>query len=121
MLRSLASLILICLAGAAEPSRRVLVIPFENTRQEPRLQWLSEAASVLVSDGYQAGGIEAISRGERLRAFDELHLPSLVPLTRATVIKVGQLVNATEVVVGSFEVADSTLSIAAHVIRLDAG
>ncbi len=32
--------------------------------------------------------------GERVRAFDELHLPSSASLTRATVIKVGEIVGA---------------------------
>ena len=42
-------------------------------------------------------------------------------LSRATIIKVGQLVGAADVVVGSYRVDGTTLSVTARSIRLDAG
>ena len=128
MIRLLASVVLIVTSagagvgdssgsstGLSDPSpragRRVLIVPFENARHEPRVQWLSEAAAVLLSDELAARGLDAISRAERARAFDDLHLPASASLSRATVIKIGQLVSATEVIVGSFDVDGSTLAI----------
>jgi Tfp pilus assembly protein PilF/TolB-like protein len=100
---------------------RVLVAPFENARDEPRFHWLSEAAAVLLTDGLRAAGSGAISRTERVRAFEQLHLPVSNGLSRATIIKVGQLVGAADVVVGSYRVDGTTLSVKALSIRLDAG
>jgi len=125
MTRLLASLVLLigsATAGAGEASgRRVLVVPFENVRHEPRVEWLSEASAVLLSDGLTGAGVDVISRAERARAFDDLHLPASAPLGRATVIKVGQLVSATEVIVGTFDVDGNALAVSAHAIRLDVG
>jgi tetratricopeptide (TPR) repeat protein len=42
-------------------------------------------------------------------------------LSRATIIKVGNLVGASEVIVGSFTVQGDTLSVDAHSIRIDVG
>jgi tetratricopeptide (TPR) repeat protein len=103
------------------PAARVLVVPFENARDEPRFQWLSEAAAVLLTDGLRAGNTGAIVRSERVRAFEQLYLPVTSSLSRATIIKVGQLVGAAEVVVGSFAVDGSDLAVTARSIRLDAG
>ena len=89
-------------SSAAAP--RVFVAPFENARDEPRFHWLSEAAAVLLTDGLRAGGSGAISRTERVRAFEQLYLPVSNGLSRATIIKVGQLVGAADVVVGSYRV-----------------
>ena len=105
--------------GAA--SGRVLVVPFENGRDEPRFHWLSEAAAVLLTDGLRASGPGAIVRSQRVRAFEQLYLPVSGSLSRATIIKVGQLVGAADVVVGSYRVDGSTLSVTARSIRLDAG
>ena len=80
---------------------RVLVMPFDNPDREPRLHWIAEAASLLVADELNARGVPAIRRAERLDAFDELHLPPAATLSRATVIKVGQLVGASEVISGT--------------------
>ncbi len=104
---------------AAAP--RVLVVPFENAAHEPKYQWLGEACAVLLEDELNARGVAAISRRARGRAFDELHLPSTASLTRATVIKVGEIVGASEVIVGSFRVQDAELVATAQPIRLEPG
>ena len=106
---------------AAAGSPRMLVLPFEDSGHDPRLHWLGEASAVLVADGLNARGVAAISRDERVRAFEELHLPLSATLSRATVIKVAQLLGAVELVVGTFGVVDRELTIEAHVIRVDAG
>ncbi len=100
---------------------RVLVVPFENAAHEPRYQWLGEACAVLLEEELTARGVAAIGRRERVRAFDELHLPSSASLTRATVIKVGEIVGASEVIVGTFRVQDSELAATSQSIRLEPG
>ena len=103
------------------PAPRILVVPFESARAEPRYQWLSEAAAVLLSDGLRRNGTNAIVRSERVRAFEQLSLPVSASISRATIIKVGQLVGAAEVIVGSYRVDGTGLSVAVRSIRLDAG
>jgi tetratricopeptide (TPR) repeat protein/TolB-like protein len=99
-----------------------LVMPFENTRGEPRLYWLGEGSAVLLSELVDDGdSASAVPREERLRAFERLQLPAAPVLSHATVIKVGQLVGATEIVVGSYELADDRLTVRARVIKLDSG
>lgn len=108
-------------ARAAGPGERVLVVPFENARHDPSLYWLSEASAVLLADELRARGIGAISRAERVRAFDELHLPVAAILSRATLIKVGELVGASEIVVGSYSLDGPRFTAQAHSIRIDVG
>jgi tetratricopeptide (TPR) repeat protein len=108
-------------AGAQTPPERVLVVPFENTQKEPRIGWLSEAAAVLLADELNARGVAAIRRPERVRAFEQLHLPLSGTLSRATVIKVGELVGASEVVTGSYRLEGEQLTLQAHSIRIDVG
>ncbi|MFL6278513.1 MAG: tetratricopeptide repeat protein [Vicinamibacterales bacterium] len=119
----LATLLLVAPAAVAQRATdgRILVVPFENGRHEPRLQWLSEASAVLLADDLRARGLPAISRDERVRAFEDLHLPISAALSRATVIKVGRLVGASEVVVGTFSLDGDTLKIDANTIRVDVG
>jgi tetratricopeptide (TPR) repeat protein len=50
-------------------------------------------------------------------AFDRLELPLTVPLTRATVLRVGELVGASEIVFGDVEV-NQGLTVKARVVRL---
>ena len=109
-------------ASAAPSSQtRILVLPFENTGGDAGMDWLGEASAILVADGLRSQGLAAISRDERVRAFEELHLPLSATLSRATVIKVGELLGARELVIGTFRVQDRSLTVQAHTIRVDAG
>ena len=96
-------------------------MPFENTQRETRLTWLGEASAMLLADELNARGLAAITRDERVQAFDQLHLPVAASLSRATVIKVGQLVGASEVIVGSFRLEGDELIVEAHSIRIEVG
>lgn len=100
---------------------RVLVIPFENPSREARIYWLSEASSVLLADDLNALGADAITRDERLEAFDALQVPPLASLSHATVIRLGQVLGASHVVVGSLALAGDDISVRARNIRLDTG
>jgi Tfp pilus assembly protein PilF/TolB-like protein len=102
-------------------SARILVVPFENTQREARLTWLGEASAMLLAEELNARGLSAITRDERVRAFEQLHLPVAASLSHATVIKVGQLVGASEVIAGSFRLKGDELTVEAHSIRMDVG
>jgi tetratricopeptide (TPR) repeat protein len=108
-------------AAQIVPGARVLVVPFENVQREPRFVWLGEASAVLLADELNARGVSAFTRPERVRAFEELHLPVTAALSRATVIKVGQILNASQVIWGSYRVEGEQLTVEAHSTRIDIG
>jgi tetratricopeptide (TPR) repeat protein/TolB-like protein len=105
---------------AAEPPR-VLVMPFENVTRDAKIFWLGEGAAVLLTDDLLALGVNAITRQERLEAFDRLQVPPAAALTDASVIRLGQLVGAAEVIVGSLRLEGDALVLHARSIALDAG
>src|SRR3954462_14009007 len=100
---------------------RILVMPFENVAREAPLFWLTEAAAVLLTDDLNALGASAITRMERQQAFERLQVPPVAVLTDATVIRIGQLVGAAQVVVGSLVMENDALVVRARTIALDTG
>jgi tetratricopeptide (TPR) repeat protein len=104
---------------SAAPSR-ILVMPFENVTRDARIVWLGEAASVLLADDLNALGANAITREERREAFQRLQVPRAASLTDATVIRIGQLVGASQVVVGSLQGEGESLIVTARSIGLEA-
>ncbi len=103
----------------ADGVRRTLVMPFENTNR--RIYWLSEASAILLSEDLGPTGANPVGRDERLHAFERLQLPATVALSEATVIKVGEVAGASDVIVGSLSLDGDTLTVRARDIRLDAG
>ena len=113
----------------AQATLRPLVIPFDSTTRDVRSSWLSEGSAVILTDNLLALGAPAIRRDDRLRAFERLRVPAVATLSHATVIRLGQLVGAGEVIIGSFEVRPSPdgsagredIILHARAIRLDTG
>jgi tetratricopeptide (TPR) repeat protein/TolB-like protein len=108
-------------AAQVPPGAAVLVLPFDNPKQDPRLAWMREGAAVLLTDLLEASGERVIAREERLRAFDRLELPAGAGLSRASSIKVGQVVAAGAVVIGTLELSGDQLSVRGRLVRLDTG
>lgn len=98
---------LVAAAAAAQPAGRQLVVPFESASRLPHYHWLSEGSAVILTDHLIALGAPAITREDRRRAFDRLRVPANATLSHATVIRLGELVAATEVIIGSFDVRPS--------------
>src|SRR5881396_3277528 len=96
-------------------------MPFENLKREGRIFWLAEASAVLLTDDLNALGANAITRQERQQAFERLQVPTVAALTDATVIRIGQLVGAARVVLGSLQLDGDVLVVRARSIALDTG
>jgi Flp pilus assembly protein TadD len=80
--------------------------------------WLGEATALLLAEELEARGFEVLSRAERIAAFTSLQLPLTTTLTRATMIRVGELVGATELVFGEVRLG-ARLTITARVVTLE--
>jgi len=107
--------------SSAEPPLRILVVPFENVARDARIFWLTEASAVLLAEDLNMLGASAITRGERHQAFEKLQVPPAAALTDATVIRIGQLVGAAQVVVGSLQLDGESVVVRARDIALDTG
>ena len=111
-----------CAAQAVDaPPSRILVMPFENAKRDGTIFWLGEGSSVLLADDLNAFGLSAITRPERQQAFERLQVPPSAVLTDATVIRIAQLVGASEVIVGSLQRDADGLVVRARRLALDAG
>jgi len=103
------------------PVPRILVVPFEAPAPDARTYWLGEALAILVTDDVNSRGVGAINRSVRERAYEQLHLPPTARLSRATVIRVGQIVGALQVIVGEYSVDGDLLTVRLRPISIDVG
>ena len=87
----------------------VLVLPFSNqsnsTGSSTNVDWIGESVSEAVRESLVSEGMLALEREDRLEAFRRLSLRSNAVLTRASIIKAGEALDASEVVYGRYELA----------------
>jgi Tfp pilus assembly protein PilF/TolB-like protein len=104
--------------GSAQP-RVYLVFPFENIGASPRLDWLGEGLEELTIQALSAGGQQVYSHAGRTIEMERNGLPFSAKLSRASMLRVAQDLDADFVVFGSFTSDGKTLTIDSRVLRTD--
>ena len=111
---------------AVPPPAPVLVLPF-TVDAAPGTSglagapfWFGEAAAIALTDELDALGVAAASRDERVAVFESLQLPVSAPLSRATVIRTGEVIGASALVMGDVRLADK-VTVRARVVDLATG
>ena len=99
-MRFLAVLILFAIPLCAETT---LVLPFSNHAKSANLDWIGESIAGSVGDTLASEGLLVLDRDDRLQAFRRLSLRPGAELTHASVLKVGESVDAAQVIYGFYE------------------
>lgn len=81
-----------------------LAVPFFNQTNDPSLDWIGESIAETVREAATTESVLAIDREDREEAFRRLSLRPYAMLTKASVIKLGQALDASRVLYGWFEV-----------------
>ena len=95
-----------------------LVFPFENVGSAPRLDWIGEGLEELTIQRLSAAGQQVFSRSERINEMDRYGLPAFAKLSRATMLRIAQELDADFVVFGSFTSDGKSLTVNARVLRV---
>jgi tetratricopeptide (TPR) repeat protein/TolB-like protein len=103
-------------AGAAADT--ILVVPFENVNGAAELDWVSESFSEGLTGRLLGHGHGLVARDERLAALERLGLPEAAPLTRASLLRLGEEVGADWVVLGRFAVKAESLQAGLQLLDL---
>jgi tetratricopeptide (TPR) repeat protein len=89
------------LFGAADT---VGVLPFFNQSNAANMDWMGESVAETLRESLAAAGVLALPRAERVEVYKRLSVRSGPVLTRATILRIGQTMDAAQIVFGSFEV-----------------
>ncbi len=104
----------------AQPSDgAVLVLPFRNESSEG-LEWIGESLAEAVTEFVAARGLLVVDRDARLEALRRLSLAPAGRLTRASQLKLAELLDARYVVTGHFERTDPGTPGSGDLLRVEA-
>jgi tetratricopeptide (TPR) repeat protein len=96
---------LICAFGllAAARADNYLVLPFFNLSKNTNLNWIGESFAESVRETLSSEGLTALDRDDRVEAYHRFSLRPYVLLTKASVLKIGQELDAEQVLFGEFD------------------
>jgi tetratricopeptide (TPR) repeat protein len=104
-----------------------LILPFSNLSGNSNLDWIGESLAETLRESLVAQGVIALERDDRQEAYRRLSIRPYTQLTRASVIRLGELLDAGGVIYGSYELhgpeetspkSRGSLRIAAHILDL---
>src|SRR5271157_960531 len=80
------------------------VLPFLNrTAHSPNLDWIGESIAETVREGFGVTGVMTLDRNEVQEAYRRLGLRPELALTEASIMKIGETLDAEQVVYGTFQ------------------
>ena len=94
--------LVLCFCGFLQGSTG-LVVPFFNHSSSPNLDWIGESIAESVRDSLASEGLLVLDRDDRLEAYRRLSLRPGAELTHASIIKIGELLDASNVIYGYYE------------------
>jgi len=97
-----------------------LVFPFENRGASPHLDWLGEGLEELAIQRLSAAGESVYSHSGRMNELERYGLPATAKLSRATMLRIAEDLDADYVVLGSFASDGTSLLVEARVLRVAA-
>ena len=108
----------VCLAAPAW-AQTTVVLPFSNLSGDPNLDWIGESVSEAIRETLVSEGMAAVDRESRAEAYRRLSLRPYTLLTRASVLKLGEELDAERIVYGTFQVPPGKHSLALTTRVLD--
>ncbi len=105
-----------------------LVLPFFNQSKDRSLDWIGDSLAEGVREALASEGLIALDREERNEAYQRLSIRPYTLLTKASVVKIGETLDAEQVIYGQFDVAPAaagsgpktrgSLQISTHILDL---
>lgn len=94
------------LASVCQAADTVAVLPLFNVNQSksPGIDWIGESVAENIHEILSSGGLLVLAREDREEVYRRLAVKAGAVLTKASVIKIGQSLDAGQVVFGEFRV-----------------
>lgn len=105
-------------ASASSQQGIYLVFPFENEGASPSLDWLGEGLEELTIQRLSAAGQQVYSHEGRTEELDRSGLPPSAKLSRASMLRIAQNMDADFIIYGRFTSDGQTLTIESRILRV---
>src|SRR5690242_14528708 len=99
------SLSLLILGAFAARADSVVVLPFFNESKSQNIDWIGESIAETIRESLASQNILMLSREDRLEAYRRLSIRPNAVVTHASIIKIGEALDAAQVIYGHFEIS----------------
>lgn len=109
-----------CAAGHAADVTTIAVMPFANVTKDAKIDWLGTGFAETISTKLcMVSGIQYVERSQLAQAMRELKLQDTAVVDPKTAGKLGKVIGARQVIVGSFQKSGGKLKVDARVVDVE--
>jgi len=83
----------------------VLVLPFFNESKARSIDWIGESIAETIRESLASHNLLVLSRNDRIEAYRRLSIRPGAILTHASIIKLGEALDASQVIYGHYEIS----------------
>jgi tetratricopeptide (TPR) repeat protein len=98
------------------PANPASANPSQANLESANLDWIREAAPEILNARFTSAGFFPLTREDRIYALDHLGLPETFQPSRATALRIAETLDANFILIGSYRVTGSTLTIQARIV-----
>ena len=80
-----------------------VVLPFFNVSHQPNLDWIGESLAESVQEALSSQGLMAFDRDDRVEVYRRLSIRPYALLTKASIVRIGEELDAEQVIFGQFD------------------
>ncbi len=91
-------------AVPAARAESVVVLPFFNETGSPNIDWIGESIAEALRESLASQDVLVLTRDDRLEGYRRLSIRPNAVLTHASIIKVGEELDASQVIYGRYEI-----------------
>ena len=95
---------LLLLGDSVARADTVLVLPFFNDSTTPSIDWIGESIAETIRESLASQGVLVLSREDRLEAYRRLSVRPNAVLTHASIIKLAEALDASQVIYGHYAI-----------------
>lgn len=103
MRRLIALTLFVCALTTQARAGTFVVLPFFNISKNANLDWIGESLAESVREALASEGLVTLDREDRVEAYHRLSIRPYALLTRASVIKIAETLDAENVIYGQFD------------------
>ncbi len=105
MFRLLSAALSLVLLAPVLRADATVALPLSNLSADRSLDWVGESVAEAIAEALHAEGLVVLDRLDRAEAFKRLSLRPNAPLSRASIVRIADELDASSAVYGSFEVS----------------
>jgi tetratricopeptide (TPR) repeat protein len=103
-------------ATTPAPAATAATNPAPATLDAANLDWIREAVPDILNSRFTSAGFFPLTREDRLYALDHLGLPETFQPSRATALKIAEILDANYILIGSYSVNAGTLTLKSRIV-----